>query len=47
MQANFIERAMTSGFNKMKKDDRIDPVNGIGYVYVTNDEEIKGTVEYI
>ena len=47
MQANFIERAMIKGFKKMKADGRVDPVNGLGFISVTEDAEMKGTVEYI
>ena len=47
MQANFIEKGMISGFNKLKADGRIDPINGLGFVSVEGDEEMKGTVSYL
>lgn len=47
MQANFIEKAMTTGFKKLKEDGRIDKVRGLGFVSVQSDEEMKGTVKYI
>lgn len=47
MQANFIEKGMISGFSKLKADGRIDPTNGLGFVSVEGDEEMKGTVSYL
>ena len=46
-QANFIERAMSAGFGKMVEDGRIDTLNGLGFVSVEGDVEMKGTVNYI